>query len=347
MSRWNEYWLVVLVVSCLSWCASSCPRDCTCNQYVVDLNVVCHGNGSTTIPDGLPLNTTYLIFTQYRLPVLDLRVFGGLKNLRGLELVSNEIAQIKGTLEVFTHLQEVDLSKNKLTGVSPRMFGNAAKRLGLVELSGNPFDCDAQCGGLLSSSEQCDCSVHMFDCICNIKWLKEQVTQRPSVWVGVHCQVPRDTDILNVEIQDYWCKIKWRYLLGIILGCIVIVTLAIAITAALVYRRRKRRYAPLDRYTGLIMITEEQLNTLAGNLGMDWESLAIHLGMTTVEVQGFIRNNDRYMRGQIFAMLVAWRDKNGELATAVTLVEQLKTFQPPLDPDIYRFLEESANSDHV
>ncbi|XP_078620649.1 uncharacterized protein LOC144887350 [Branchiostoma floridae x Branchiostoma japonicum] len=343
MSRWNEYWLVMLVMSCVSWCASSCPGDCTCNQYVVDLNVVCHGNGSTTIPDGLPLDTTYLILTQYRLPVLDLRVFGGLRKLRGLELVSNEIAQIEGTLEMFTNLQEVDLSKNKLTGVSPRMFGNTAKRLGLVELSENPFDCDAQCGGLLSSSDQCDCSVHMFDCVCNIKWLQEQVTQRPSVWVGVRCQVPKDTDIQNVEIHDHLCKTKWRYLLAIILVCLV--ALAIAITVILVCRCKKRRYAPLGRYTGLIMITEAQLNTLAGNLGLDWESLAIHLGMTTREVQGFIRNNDRNMRGQIFAMLVAWRDKNGELATAATLVEQLKSFQPPLDPEIYRFLEESCSSD--
>ncbi|CAH1249626.1 SLIT2 [Branchiostoma lanceolatum] len=344
MSMWHMHWLVVFVALSVSrtWCASSCPPNCSCEEYVVELNVVCSGNGSKTIPDDLPLDTTYLTLTGFKLPVLDLRVFGGLKKLRGLRLVSDEIAQIEGTLEMFTYLHEVDLSKNKLTSVSPRTFGNTAKSLGLVDLDGNPFHCDAHCGGLLSDSEQCDCSINMFDCICNIEWLKEQVKQRPSVWVGIRCHVPKDADIQNVEIHDYWCKTKWRYLLPIILACVL---LTIGLIATLVYKcKKKSRYVHLESlYRHTDQVTEEQLNKLAGKLGKEWESLAIHLGMTKAEVDRIIADNNRNTRVQIFNMLVFWKNEMGEQATVGTLVEQLKSFQ--LDPEMYEFLDDSSNSD--
>ncbi|XP_019618518.1 PREDICTED: slit homolog 1 protein-like [Branchiostoma belcheri] len=336
MSRWSKYWLLVFVASSVSLCVSSCPVGCTCTEY---LNVDCSGNGSTSVPNKLPLNTTYLTLTGYRLPVLDLRVLGGLKKLRGLKLPSNEITLIEGTLEVFPSLYELNLSKNKLTSVTPRTFGDAAKRLGYVDLSQNPFDCD--CGGLPLNS-LCDCSVHLFNCTCNILWLKEQVKQKPSAWVGVRCQ---DKDIQTVDIQDYWCRYKWRYLLPIILACVVIAIPSIVCVYKLRYKlcykcKKRNRYALL----GTDMVTERQLNELAVKLGMEWESLATHLGFTRAELEAFIRDNDRNMRGQIRAMLIAWKYKNGEQATVATLVEQLKSFDPPLDPDIYVFPEVSSPS---
>ncbi|XP_019617914.1 PREDICTED: protein slit-like [Branchiostoma belcheri] len=334
MPRWSKYWLVVFVASFVSSRVSTCPVGCTCTEYLVDLNVACSGNGSTSLRNKLPPDTTFLTLTGYRLPVLNLNVLGGLKKLRGLKLPSNEITQIEGTLEVFPRLYELDLSRNKFTSVSPRTFGNATTRLGYVDLSENPFDCDSECGGIQLNS-LCDCSVNTFNCTCNILWLKQQVKHwGPSVWMGVRCQVPKDKDIRTVDIRDYWCKRKLCWISGI-----PIISLAvILIIAAIVYICKKR-----NRYTllGTDPVTK-QLIKLSGKLGMEWESLATHLGFTRAEVDEFIRNNDRNMRGQIRAMLLSWRNKNGEQATLATLVELLKSYEPPLDTEIYQFLEVSS-----
>ncbi|XP_078701059.1 uncharacterized protein LOC144927506 [Branchiostoma floridae x Branchiostoma belcheri] len=332
MSGWSKAWLLVFVASSVSLCAS-CPVGCTCTENVVDLIVNCRGNDSKNIPK-LPLNTTYLTLTGYRLPVLDLRLLGGLKKLEGLQLVSNEITQIDGTLDVFTNLRQVDLSRNKLTSVSPRTFGNVT-RFGYVDLSENPFDCDSECGGLLLNS-LCDCSsVNPFNCTCNILWLKEQVKQSPSAWIGVRC---RDKDILTVDIRDYWCKRKWCWISGIIIISLAV----ISIIAAIVYKCKKRwKYVLLETDP-----VTKQLNKLAGKLGMEWESLATHLGFTRAEVDGF-KSDNRKMRGQIQDMLLTWRERNGEhdTSTVAILVEKLKSFDPPLDPEKYLFLEESSSSD--
>ncbi|KAI8487783.1 hypothetical protein Bbelb_345210 [Branchiostoma belcheri] len=335
MPRWSKYWLVVFVALSVSSRVSTCPVGCTCTEYLVDLNVACSGNGSTSLPNKLPLNTTFLTLTGYRLPVLDLNVLGGLKKLRGLKLPSNEITQIEGTLEVFPRLYELDLSRNKLTSVSPRTFGNASTRLGYVDLSENPFDCDSECGGLLLNS-LCDCSsVNPFNCTCNILWLKQQVKKSPSAWIGVRCQ---DKDILTVDIRDYWCKRKWCWISGIIIISLAV----ISIIAAIVYKCKKQwKYALLETDP-----VTKQLNKLAGKLGMEWESLATHLGFTRAEVDGF-KSDNRKMRGQIQDMLLTWRERNGEhdTSTVAILVEKLKSFEPPLDLEKYLFLEESSSSD--
>ncbi|XP_066284704.1 FAS-associated death domain protein-like [Branchiostoma lanceolatum] len=83
-------------------------------------------------------------------------------------------------------------------------------------------------------------------------------------------------------------------------------------------------------------VTELQLNKLAGNLGSEWESLTIHLGMKKVDVDRFKAENPNILQSQIFAMLVAWKAKAGRDATVETLVHELRS--SGIDEDKFEFL---------
>ncbi|KAI8503489.1 hypothetical protein Bbelb_184600 [Branchiostoma belcheri] len=74
-------------------------------------------------------------------------------------------------------------------------------------------------------------------------------------------------------------------------------------------------------------VTEKQLNTLAGNLGLEWEDLAIHLDMKKADVDRFKAENPFNMRSQAFSMLVAWKARQGTNATVRELVDKLEDYR--------------------
>ncbi|XP_078596487.1 death domain-containing protein CRADD-like [Branchiostoma floridae x Branchiostoma japonicum] len=83
-------------------------------------------------------------------------------------------------------------------------------------------------------------------------------------------------------------------------------------------------------------VTEQQLNKLAGNLGSEWESLTIHLGMKKADVDRFKTESPYNLQAQIFNMLVGWKAISGKYATIGTLVHELRSFG--IDQDKFEFL---------
>ncbi|XP_078679570.1 FAS-associated death domain protein-like [Branchiostoma floridae x Branchiostoma belcheri] len=83
-------------------------------------------------------------------------------------------------------------------------------------------------------------------------------------------------------------------------------------------------------------VTEQQLNKLAGNLGSEWENLAIHLGMKKADVDRFKIENQYNLRSQIFSMFVAWKAKTAKDATVEKLVSELRSFG--IDEEKFEFL---------
>ncbi|XP_078679572.1 death domain-containing protein CRADD-like [Branchiostoma floridae x Branchiostoma belcheri] len=74
-------------------------------------------------------------------------------------------------------------------------------------------------------------------------------------------------------------------------------------------------------------VTEKQLNALAGNLGLEWEDLAIHLDMKKADVDRFKAENPFNMRSQAFSMLIAWKARQGTNATVRELVDKLEDYR--------------------
>ncbi|XP_019633449.1 PREDICTED: uncharacterized protein LOC109476875 [Branchiostoma belcheri] len=87
-------------------------------------------------------------------------------------------------------------------------------------------------------------------------------------------------------------------------------------------------------------VTEKQLNMLAGKLGKDWENLAIHLDLTTADVDRYKADNPYNTRSQIFSMLMGWRARKGSGATVGALVRNLEEFGVALDT--FEFLTQKS-----
>ncbi|XP_035660509.1 leucine-rich glioma-inactivated protein 1-like [Branchiostoma floridae] len=320
---------VWVVVKCELLSDYECPANCSCE--LDPPFTVCTGYGATSIPVGLPRSTISLTLTGYNLSELDLWELSSLTLLETLDVQSNKIRHIKGTLEVFPLFRELKLENNKLTNLSPKLFGNTVKRLGLVSLKGNPLNCD--CGGILLDGDICDCTNYI--CECNIKWLQKQVKSYPDIWKGAYCHhgSSKDTAISKVDIEDFWCRTKHCWYLTIIyLGLILV---------PILFCRCWYKKKTINRPD---LVADNQLNTLARKLGKEWEHLAIHLGITTAEVDRCKSDRPGNTLGQISDMLKLWKEKKCNDATVGNLIQGLKSFdEGSLDKDKYEFLRECDN----
>ena len=86
------------------------------------------------------------------------------------------------------------------------------------------------------------------------------------------------------------------------------------------------------------IVNDKALSTLAGNLGVEWQRLAIHMGFNQSKVYQWKQENMNNVWGQKFAMLDWWKKKNANKATISNLLSILVKFQPPLNPSVYRHL---------
>ena len=86
------------------------------------------------------------------------------------------------------------------------------------------------------------------------------------------------------------------------------------------------------------IVDDKALSKLAGNLGVEWQRLAIHMGFKQSKVHHWKQENINHVWGQGFAMLDFWKKKNANKATISNLLSILVKFQPPLNPDVYRHL---------
>uniref|UniRef100_A0A672FLA2 Slit homolog 2 (Drosophila) n=1 Tax=Salarias fasciatus TaxID=181472 RepID=A0A672FLA2_SALFA len=88
-----------------------CPAECSC----LDTVVRCSNKGLTTLPKGLPKETTELILSYNRLRCIPVRAFDGLKSLRLLSLHGNDISLIpEGAFKDLSSLSHLALGANPL-----------------------------------------------------------------------------------------------------------------------------------------------------------------------------------------------------------------------------------------
>ncbi|XP_048864307.1 death domain-containing protein CRADD [Brienomyrus brachyistius] len=70
--------------------------------------------------------------------------------------------------------------------------------------------------------------------------------------------------------------------------------------------------------------TDQDLNRLAGRLGLEWESVVLDLGLPLWEVQRCRAGHPLSLYGQAMAGLVRWRQRSGRKATVQRLLQALQ-----------------------
>ncbi|XP_078620803.1 uncharacterized protein LOC144887442 [Branchiostoma floridae x Branchiostoma japonicum] len=94
-----------------------------------------------------------------------------------------------------------------------------------------------------------------------------------------------------------------------------------------------------------MVVTEQLLNTLAMNLGNEWENLAIDLGLKRAEVETIKEDNTGKTNVQKLNMLLAWKAKQKTKATIGHLVKALEVFgEGAIDEDKYNFFLEPSEA---
>uniref|UniRef100_A0A8C7KQJ8 Slit homolog 1b (Drosophila) n=1 Tax=Oncorhynchus kisutch TaxID=8019 RepID=A0A8C7KQJ8_ONCKI len=110
----------------------ACPSLCTCVGATVD----CHGLGVRNIPKNIPRSTERLDLNGNNLTTISKTDFSGLKHLRVLHLMENQINNIeRGAFDDLKELERLRLNRNRLTQLPELLFqkNEALARLDLSE----------------------------------------------------------------------------------------------------------------------------------------------------------------------------------------------------------------------
>uniref|UniRef100_A0A673B780 Slit homolog 1b (Drosophila) n=1 Tax=Sphaeramia orbicularis TaxID=375764 RepID=A0A673B780_9TELE len=109
-----------------------CPTHCSCLGNMVD----CHGLGIHAVPKNIPRGTERLDLNGNNLTVITKMDFSGLKHLRVLHLMENQIINVeRGAFDDLKELERLRLNKNRLTQLPELLFqkNEALSRLDLSE----------------------------------------------------------------------------------------------------------------------------------------------------------------------------------------------------------------------
>ncbi|XP_030282688.1 slit homolog 1b [Sparus aurata] len=110
----------------------ACPALCSCLGNTVD----CHGLGIHSIPKNIPRGTERLDLNGNNLTVVTKTDFSGLKHLRVLHLMENQIGNVeRGAFDDLKELERLRLNKNRLSQLQELLFqkNEALSRLDLSE----------------------------------------------------------------------------------------------------------------------------------------------------------------------------------------------------------------------
>ncbi|XP_010887308.2 slit homolog 1 protein isoform X1 [Esox lucius] len=133
VGRLPGYWPCVLVLCTLvTGYANACPALCTCSGTTVD----CHGLGIKTMPRNIPRNTERLELNGNNLTRITKSDFAGLKYLRVLQLMENQIGVVeRGAFDDMKELERLRLNRNQLQQLPELLFQKnpALSRLDLSE----------------------------------------------------------------------------------------------------------------------------------------------------------------------------------------------------------------------
>ncbi|XP_049576546.1 slit homolog 1b isoform X3 [Syngnathus scovelli] len=103
--------------------ARACPAPCSCLGNTVD----CHGLGIRAVPTDIPRGVERLDLNGNNLTVISKSDFSGLKHLRVLHLMENQIREVeRGALDELKDLERLDLSENAIRAIPRRAFRGAA-----------------------------------------------------------------------------------------------------------------------------------------------------------------------------------------------------------------------------
>uniref|UniRef100_A0A3B4ZYF0 Slit homolog 1 protein n=1 Tax=Stegastes partitus TaxID=144197 RepID=A0A3B4ZYF0_9TELE len=132
--RWTMLAWGVLVVVLLAGQggAEACPTPCSCLGNTVD----CHGLGIHSVPKNIPRGTERLDLNGNNLTVITKTDFSGLKHLRVLHLMENQISNVeRGAFDDLKELERLRLNKNRLSQLPELLFqkNEALSRLDLSE----------------------------------------------------------------------------------------------------------------------------------------------------------------------------------------------------------------------
>ncbi|KAM8842768.1 LOW QUALITY PROTEIN: slit homolog 1b [Synchiropus picturatus] len=112
--------------------AGACPPPCSCLGSTVD----CHGLGIHAVPKNIPRGTERLDLNGNNLTIITKTDFSGLKHLRVLHLMENQISTVeRGALDDLKELERLRLNKNRLSQIPELLFqkNEALSRLDLSE----------------------------------------------------------------------------------------------------------------------------------------------------------------------------------------------------------------------
>ncbi|XP_037388904.1 slit homolog 1a isoform X1 [Pygocentrus nattereri] len=127
-------WAPLFLLFCALVCgrSSACPALCTCSGTTVD----CHGLGLKSVPRNIPRNTERLELNGNNFTRINKNDFAGLKYLRVLQLMENQIGAVeRGAFDDMKELERLRLNRNQLHQLPELLFQkNAAlSRLDLSE----------------------------------------------------------------------------------------------------------------------------------------------------------------------------------------------------------------------
>ncbi|XP_072319417.1 slit homolog 1 protein-like [Eucyclogobius newberryi] len=124
--------MLLLVLTAGGRATKACPTHCTCLGTLVD----CHGLGVKTVPKNLPKGTERLDLNGNNLTVITKFDFSGLKHLRVLHLMVNQISNVeRGAFDDLKELERLRINRNRLSQIPELLFqkNEALSRLDLSE----------------------------------------------------------------------------------------------------------------------------------------------------------------------------------------------------------------------
>uniref|UniRef100_A0A672FWY5 Slit homolog 1b (Drosophila) n=1 Tax=Salarias fasciatus TaxID=181472 RepID=A0A672FWY5_SALFA len=220
-------WVLMLL---LGGRADACPASCSCLGSTVD----CHGLGIHTVPKNIPRGTERLDLNGNNLTVITKLDFSGLKHLRVLHLMENQITNIeRGAFDELKELERLDLSENGIQAVPRRAFRGATD-LKNLQLDKNHISCIEE-GAFralrslevltLNNNNISSIPVSSFNhmpklrtfrlhsnalrCDCHLAWLSPWLRQRPSLGLYTQCSSPpalRGLNLAELRKSDFACS---------------------------------------------------------------------------------------------------------------------------------------------
>uniref|UniRef100_A0A8L0DTF5 Slit homolog 1b (Drosophila) n=1 Tax=Oncorhynchus mykiss TaxID=8022 RepID=A0A8L0DTF5_ONCMY len=208
----------------------ACPSLCTCVGATVD----CHGLGVRNIPKNIPRSTERLDLNGNNLTTISKTDFSGLKHLRVLHLMENQISNIeRGAFDDLKELERLDLSENAIQAIPRRAFRGATDIRNL-QLDKNHITCieegafralrtlevltlnNNNISSIPVSSFNHMPKLHTFRlhsnslrCDCHLSWLSPWLRQRPTLGLYTQCSSPptlRGLNLAELQKNEFTCS---------------------------------------------------------------------------------------------------------------------------------------------